>query len=461
MYTSDSLEAILSHLSARVTNVIGDGDGLQHLNFLLEFLVTWEKRPVCLTPMAYEWCSAIVEVAGRLQLGLRLGLRLGLGLRLRLRFGVGLGLRLRHQLRPQDNLVSELTEREFSYVGPSCDPLRTDDPSHRAGGYPRKPFPFYHEILLSIILEIGFRLAEPSRDIQAPNLDHTPHHERMFEEAFSSDDDEVIADAMSVWIADGYRTTPGWCPRYLSKRMKSVAPFSPRLRRVGIRIIERTWSHELKVSGLETVRFLNRLDVDVDDLGERREWPKLLVYVIRSPMGLESLSSHYWRLLDDLVLAGVCDITPVSRDAEVMRSLEEAGEWEKLEVWMAIVWESLRYGFMPDTESMNADDESMDTEDGSVDTGDKLMDAEDESMDPGAEPMGAEDKSMDVEYEWMDGEDESMNAEDVRRVTLKLLLQRPSALPRFDRLYSRHKPALRRICAQVRAEQLLSESLPS
>lgn len=311
-----------------------------------------------------------------------------------------------------------------------------------------------------MILEIGFRLAEPGRGSSALRLEHTPHHERMFEEAFSSDDDGVIADALSVWIVDDYRAPPGWCVQFFSRRVESGTPFSPMLRRVCIRIIERTWSHELRVSGLVAIRFLDRLEVDVDDVGEKREWPKLLVNVIRSPMGPQNLSSHYWRLLDKLVLARVCDVTPASRDTEVMRSLEEAGDWERLEVWMVIVWRSLRHGFLTDTESMNSEDESVDTAE------DELMDAEAESMGAEAEQMDTEDESMDVEDESTDTEDVSMSAEDVRQVTLRLLLQRPSALPRFEalcrmgRLRSLHRPVLRRICAQARAEQLPLGTLP-
>ena len=40
----DSLEVILSHLSTRVMDVIRDGKQLQHLYFLLEFLVAWKER---------------------------------------------------------------------------------------------------------------------------------------------------------------------------------------------------------------------------------------------------------------------------------------------------------------------------------------------------------------------------------------------------------------------------------
>jgi len=99
---------------------------------------------------------------------------------------------------------------------------------------------------------------------------------------------------------------------------------------------------------------------------------------------------------------------------EVMRSLEEAEDWEKLGVWMVVIWLLLLYSVMPIFESM----------------------------------------------------------EDVEQVTLKLLLQRPSALQGFEDicelgrpispyreyLYFRNK--LKQICDQARVEQLPSESPP-
>jgi hypothetical protein len=71
---------------------------------------------------------------------------------------------------------------------------------------------------------------------------------------------------------------------------------------VSIRAIERIRYGVLEVSGLETVRLLNRLNVDVNDMVDRHVWVWLLAEVIRLTTGLESLSSHYWRLLDKLAL---------------------------------------------------------------------------------------------------------------------------------------------------------------
>ena len=186
----------------------------------------------------------------------------------------------------------------------------------------------------------------------------------------------------------------------LPRNLRQGAPFSPRLRRVVIRAIECTWRSELKVSGLEIVRLLNCLDVDVDDVVEKYEWGRLLVDVIYSPTGPGSLSPRYWSLLT-LLRAHAMDYG--SRGMEVARSLEEAEDWEKLEAWMTIAWQSTLW----------------------------------------SKPM---------EY--------------VGQATLRLLSRQPSALPRFENLcetgirWMDQKDELRRICDQARREQSPPEPPP-
>ena len=394
MCASNSLGTILSHLSIRVTNGIADRSCLHHLIYLLEFLAAWEKRPTYLTAMAYQWCSTISEAAGRLDPS-----EISVNLPHTLQYI------LEYQLRPRE-VGTRMTERGFSEVGPGRDPVHLDATPHHSRGRPQHLTPPIYAHLLLIILKIGFR-----RD-QSVYLDCTSHHEWVFETAFSSDDDEVIADAVCIWIACGPVKLPDSCARYLAKRVEDDTLFSPRLRQANIRTIGRFWRNELNVSGSDTVRWLNRLNIDADDaddaMGEIR-WIWLLIEVIRSTAGLETLSSHYWHSLDKLFVVERYFLDLESRDAEVMRSLEKAEDWERLTVWMVIVWSSF-----PTSESMEGFEE----------------------------------------------------------VTLKLLLRRPSALPRFEDLCEAGTPAyplpafralkrkLQRICNQVRAEQLPSESPP-
>jgi hypothetical protein len=395
MYISGSLETILSHLSARVLNVIANGNCLRDLHHLLEFLAAWKERPACLTPMAYQWCSAIFEAAGRLGWG---GLTGRQEILLQLRLG------LQDPALSKDSYTFQFAERQFSEVGHHFDFIRLGDTPHHPHGSPQDPPPGYAD-LLPTTLEIGFRLITPGGDQPALRSYHTSHHDRMFETAFSSGDDDLIADTLSVWVVDDDWAPPGPCVRYLTKRMEGDTPFSPRLRQVSIQAIEHTWRGELEVSGSETVHLLNRLDVDIDDMVGKGIWMQLLVGVICIPAGLESLSSHYWRLLDKLASGAALPWVPGSFNVEVIGSLEKAEDWERLEVWMVVVWRYLR-SFMP----MFA--------------------------------MG-----------------------DIERVTLELFLRRAPALQRFEALcewgafWVHEKAELQRICEQAHANQLPSESL--
>ena len=257
-----------------------------------------------------------------------------------------------------------------------------------------------------------------------PDLNHTPHHDQMFEAAFLSDDDEVIADVICAWIV-GTCTPAGSFVRYFAKRMEKTSPLSPRLRQATIRAICRIRDNELTASVLETIRLLHYLNADIDDVengadvdvekeadvgdlaDSATDWVVFLVGVIRSPTGFESLSSHYWHLLGKLTsttyFAGQFSL----RDMEVMRSLEEVEDWEKLGVWMAAVWQSLPLSSEP-TDSM----------------------------------------------------------EDIERVTLKLASRQLSALQKFEDLckrraiWDRYETTLQEICSQARAELSTLEPTP-
>lgn len=187
--------------------------------------------------------------------------------------------------------------------------------------------------------------------------------------------------------------------------MKKDAPFPLRLQRMITGAMGR--GSGVAGSELEIACLLNRFDADVDDVRYKGNWKQLLVDVIRSPTGREALSSHNWCLLRESTLVkhhGRIRLRNV--DMEVLRSLDNAEDWEKLETWMLVVWSSLESG-------------------------------------------------------------SEMPIEDIKLVTLRLLRQRPSALQRFKPLYGRDyrrdryikRDQLREICDQARVEQLSSASL--
>ena len=278
---------------------------------------------MCLAPMAYKWCSAISEVAG-----------------------IGLQSMSLFQNRPESSgpggFLSQVLEQKFSFVGPDCDPVRMGETSPHTRKHPQALIGFHPRIFLFEALEVGFRPVMPGSDKLAFRLDDTHYHELVFKSAFSSHDDEVIADGVCAWIVDSNRMPAGSCAHYLAVRVNKDTPFSPRLRRMSIRLIECMWRSKLWVSEWETILLLNYINVGVDDMDGRDVWAEFLVNVICSPTGLEGLSVRYWHLLEGLPLA---QDFPEESVMEAVRSLEEVEDWEKLEDLMVIAWQSNAYEF--------------------------------------------------------------------------------------------------------------------
>ena len=203
---SDSLEAILSHISQRVLDVIPDVHYTGRLARLLDTFLAWEDRPLYLTPVAYQWCSAISENIKRFE---------------------------RNGIRPGSPPPSH-----DGSVGLHL-PERGDSNPYVA--------------LLFTTLAVGFRQINPNNISSGIHLTHTRYHETMFECAFAGEDDDVIADVVSVWVVDPLATTPGSCTRHLVKLTERERPFSPRLRRMIVCAIQGHWPMELEVAGLEFV----------------------------------------------------------------------------------------------------------------------------------------------------------------------------------------------------------------
>jgi hypothetical protein len=343
---------ILSHLSQRIVDAIPKLQDSPHyirpLIDLLEDLLAWGNRPTYLIPMAYQWCSAISE-------------------------------------KIREHGGYELTSE----------------------GLPRLQYPNHYVHLLSKSLAIAFRHIG-SNSIRPPiRLSHTHHHEWMLDAIFTTENDDLIADAVYVWIVDLEVTPPGSCTRRLLRLTERGQPFSPRLRSTIMLAVEELHYSELEGAGLEFVRLLNNLKVGVDDIGgENWRGVELVTTALRSPIGQRYLSSHYWLLLWNLISVGQPNWSyNPKKDVEVMKSLEEAQDWDKLETWIFFIWRT----------------------DSPITT-------------------------------WN---------EDIERATLTLFQQRPSAIPRFKALYEKRTQGIprrstpsslcedvfRRVCDQARAEQ--------
>lgn len=267
--------------------------------------------------------------------------------------------------------------------------LNPQNPRHPRDNIAHK----YAELLLKA-LEVGFRQFEP----YALSSSHTPQQRWMFDIIFASGDDEVIADALCAWAADRDQATIGSCARRLGGRVERPIPFSPRLRRITIEVI-RGCKLTTDGSELDIARLLNRLYPGADDIRDHDNFQHLLVCVARSPAGREALSSQSWCLMGELALAKRPDplFQLLDADVEVWRSVHDGEGWEKLEMWMLVVWLSI-------------------------------------DLESGAR-MG-----------------------EILQVTRRLFQQRPSALQRFEPLCKPDRciygSQLRQICDEARAEQL-------
>ena len=305
----------------------------QPLDYLIVFLVAWKERPSEVTRMFSEWYSAINKVAGRLGPSQRSDLPRQFQLQLQLQ--LQLLLQAQPQLQAQDpavelwEYISPISEKGFSEVGVGCNPLRnTSYPPH---GSPQGLIPGIRVDIFLETLKVGFGLPTSITD----------QREWMFKIAFSSDDDEVIADAVSAWIVGDGHISSGLCVNRLAERMERNTPFSPRLRTQSICAIECSWNKEFEGSESETVHLLNDLRVRVDDMENKGEWVQLLKSAMRFTGGKDDLSSHYWDLLDEVMLTGGLGKSFKSGDVDLMESLNGEKEWKKLEVWTALVWQTL------------------------------------------------------------------------------------------------------------------------
>jgi hypothetical protein len=269
------------------------------------------------------------------------------------------------------------------------------------GGYAR---------ILSLSLAVGFRHIRYQYSLPT-RLSHTSHDEWMLDTIFTRGDDDAIADAVCLEIVDTFAPRFGSWSRRLIKLTERDRPLSPRLRWTILHFVQTVGDRALRVAELEFVCLLNNLKVSVGEAGDAGQaWMQLLIYVLLTPTGQERLSSHYWLLLGSLIsVLPQCHFAD-DRQTDLMKSLEEAQDWEKLETWMLVVW-------------------------------------------------------------WSRCRFDSVPIQDIERATLTLFRQRPSAIPRFEGLlknctqftpnpryyyplFNAYKDILQQVCDQARVEQL-------
>lgn len=197
--------------------------------------------------------------------------------------------------------------------------------------------------LLFPALEIGFRGLDSRHQWTNVRPVHTEYHQRMADIVFKSESEEVIADLLQARTTQNYpKKSRGlldtWARHLI--HLEHVASASQRLWRLVVHSIEHLGFHSFDRVGVEGfAALLDRLEIDVNNVDSRNRWLQLLLEVVQSPKGRQSLSHSYWELITELAVAGAWLLCgPIDYELQVMVSLEADQEWDRLECWMGFVW---------------------------------------------------------------------------------------------------------------------------
>ena len=196
--------------------------------------------------------------------------------------------------------------------------------------------------LLLLSLELGFRQINPREGEIKAKLIHTEHHQKMANIVFSSRDGEAIADLLCAWTSrsSSYTRYPQLkiCAEYLID-LHYLHPFSSRLRLYIIYVIELIGYQgfeQVRVEGL--IGLLNDLQVCTKDMHSSFRWVGLLLDIIQSSENIQHLSLSYWEMLAGFVVYWSNWLEDNIYNPQIMISLQDANEWDKLKCWISVVW---------------------------------------------------------------------------------------------------------------------------
>ena len=198
--------------------------------------------------------------------------------------------------------------------------------------------------LLLVCLELGFRHLDPGKLHPDITLTHTQDHWGLVDVVFKSENGEAIADFLHAWTVDydlprEMGEIVGICTGHLVG-LHDLVPFSPRLRRLVIRFVERASYKGFAGAGVEKlIELLNHLHVAAEEMDRLDKWASLLLDVIRSPEGIQRLSHRYWEFLAEPAVWVNRGLEFGDTDAlKIPKTLIDAQEWDKLECWIGVVW---------------------------------------------------------------------------------------------------------------------------
>ena len=194
--------------------------------------------------------------------------------------------------------------------------------------------------LIYPVFRVGFSCF--TRDEIQFEVDYIPTVHQMVDLVFERVDYEILADALYVWTSQGnYNNCDrllGPCAGHLVELAQADREFPPRLGQAIIRVINLVDFVE-RVGVERFVGLLAHLEVGIDDITTARDnWATLILEIIASEVGREQLPFRYWELLVQLSRNFSGELRSVLCDGEIIGSLEEEEEWEKLECWLGAVW---------------------------------------------------------------------------------------------------------------------------
>ena len=306
-------------LSRAITYAIPIPHQWHNLHELLEQLMEWKEKPVRLTAMAYQWSLASCECLRNID-----------------QISAGPTIWVSYQF---EGLVEPCDGRvgvsKHEYVFECC------------------------LLLLALSLGVGFRHSPGGGSTYMPPVNEE-YHLLMVETMLrgASRGTQVarkmralyagVEGALRVWTLGGRSPPLGSCAGYLGGVVKGHQ-ISPELRELLVHAVGSMEYGDLERAGLEMIAdALGDLNLRFDDMCMGGRWPLLLKPLIRSQCGRERLPLRYWHLLEALIMDDVEPRTMLCQsDVDTMRALEASQDWEKLEVWMRVVWISRLESWLP------------------------------------------------------------------------------------------------------------------
>ena len=195
--------------------------------------------------------------------------------------------------------------------------------------------------LLLLALEVGFRF-DPGGSWAGRVPGRMRHNALAGRVVFGTGDGEQIADLLCAWLTEcrsaaRYDLLGSHMMRIIG--LCNMQSFSPRLRRVLIRVIGGIFPGVLPLTDARFTALLDKLHIRVKDVkGDSTPWAELLLDIIDTPGGAQRLSRSNWQLLVELSALSQSSSLKTRWSAFPVGSLEAGQEWDKLEDWVGFAW---------------------------------------------------------------------------------------------------------------------------